>query len=447
CTVNPDSVPACALDATGARFAKAGEDFSATVTATQFNGSATPNYGNEISAEGVRLTSNIVLPALGVNPLLTNASVFGSFSSGVATGTTFRWDEVGIITLTPSVADGDYLIAGDVTGTTSGNVGRFYPDHLLLTQGTLTNRSLSVCAPVSTFTYAGEQMQIATFTLTARNGAAAPTVNYNTANSFAKFDGSIIGNFNLGAVDLADAIAPLTATALTGSLNGVSSSGSWVAGVGTFTVNLSLNRAATPDGPYESFSIGTVPTDTDGVQLNSYDVDTDLNASNDRGLIASAGKVRFGRLKLFNAHGSELLGLTIPMQAQYWNGTEFILNGNDSCTAIAAANVTMSAYQPNLTACETAVSASGNFSSGKANLQLTAPGINNNGSVDMTVNLGAIASGTTCAPGPGVAITANRPYLQGNWGGSATYDKNPTGRATFGVYKGRDEFIYLRENY
>jgi hypothetical protein len=36
--------------------------------------------------------------------------------------------------------------------------------------------------------------------------------------------------------------------------------------------------------------------------------------------------------------------------------------------------------------------------------------------------------------------------LQGNWG-SGTYTDNPRARATFGVYKNADEFIYQRENF
>jgi hypothetical protein len=38
-------------------------------------------------------------------------------------------------------------------------------------------------------------------------------------------------------------------------------------------------------------------------------------------------------------------------------------------------------------------------------------------------------------------------WLQGNWGGSATYTVNPTARATFGQYHNTQEFIYMRENY
>ncbi len=51
------------------------------------------------------------------------------------------------------------------------------------------------------------------------------------------------------------------------------------------------------------------------------------------------------------------------------------------------------------------------------------------GSVDVTLDL----------------ITENKAYLQGN-GSIATYNQNPTSRATFGIYKSGN-VIYMREVY
>jgi MSHA biogenesis protein MshQ len=41
---------------------------------------------------------------------------------------------------------------------------------------------------------------------------------------------------------------------------------------------------------------------------------------------------------------------------------------------------------------------------------------------------------------------ADRAYLRGNWSG-ASYDQNPAARATFGVFKGAEEVIFIRENF
>ena len=89
------------------------------------------------------------------------------------------------------------------------------------------------------------------------------------------------------------------------------------------------------------------------------------------------------------------------------------------------------------------------FSRGRSILTLAAPGSANNGSVDLAVNLGLASSGTTCTSvggGTVPAAGANGAYLQGNWTGGA-YNVNPSARATFGVYKGSDEVIFIRENF
>lgn len=438
-TAAPNLANPAAANAAGAKFVKAGESFSATVTAVTASSSATPNYGKETVAEGVTLTRTLVEPSGGASGTLANPAAFGAFSAGAATGTTFNWDEVGIITLTPSVADGDYLGVGDITGTTSGNVGRFYPDHFVVTLPSLTNRILSACAPASTFTYAGEQMQTG-FTLTARNGLAVPatTTNYATTNGFAKLDGTVPANFGFGAVDLADAVAPLTAAALPLSL--VSSSGTWASGAGAFTARLGVTRAASPDGPYESFRLGVLPLDSDGVTLRvaDFNLDTTVPADgNDRVQVGSS-IVRFGRLKLSNAHGSELLRLPIPIQAQYWEGTAFVTNTADNCTSLAAGNIGITTTLSGITA-----TTGGAFVSGVGTLSLSKPSPTATGYADVCVDLGPDPGvGTACS-----AAMANRIYLQGQWAPGANYDNDPVARATYGVYKGATEFIYMRENY
>ena len=448
-----------AANASGQPFIKAGQSFSATVTAVNALGAATPNYGQEVTPEGVKLTSTLVT-GLGLtnNPALGNATSFGTFASGVATGTTFSWGEVGIITLTPSVADADYLGAGDVTGTVSGNVGRFTPDHFALSAGSLTNRILSACNPLapSTFTYMNEPLRLQ-FTLTAQNAANATTQNY--AGGFAKLSltsPSAFGELNFGARDTA-AGTNLTARIDTG---GGTVAGSWASGVAANVLaTFAITRAATPDGPFSQVRIGIAPVDdpSDNVQLSSgsLDLDADGVGGNDHAQIGQT-QIRFGRLRVQNALGSERLALQVPMQVEYWNGTGFVLNTLDSCTTLARPNVAMDNYQLNLNACETAlggapVSFSGGLASAAA---LSAPGSANNGSVDLRVVLGTVpasppfqnyCNGSTQAG----AASASRSYLQGRWTG-ATYDEDPVARATFGIYgtdKTTNRFIYFRENY
>ena len=165
--------------------------------------------------------------------------------------------------------------------------------------------------------------------------------------------------------------------------------------------------------------------------------------------------MRFGRFAIGNANGTQLLPLLVRVEAQYWTGAPtnaFVTNTLDNCSAIAPANYAMGNYTGNLSGsptCETAISGGGTLSAGRGTLILATPGAANDGSVILTANLGATASGSTCTAqgaAPVSASTANLPHLQGNWSGGA-YNVNPSARASFGVYRGSEEIIFTRENY
>ena len=433
-TATPNLANPAATSAAGPKFVKAGEPFSVTVTAKNFLGNTTPNYGKESTPESVKLTSALVTPAGGHDPGVNGT--FGAFSNGVATAdgvtllpdgittsTPFTWNEVGIITLTPSILSGNYLAsaggAGDTTGTTSGNVGRFYAAQFALSLGGIANRTdIAACATTGcgSFTYMGEQLN-AVFTLTAQAVGGTTLQNYSTANGFAKLNPAAAGNpLVFGAVDSAATPSYLTARLDTS----LAATGSFASGVANVSAPLAITRGASADGPYANLDIGIAPQDSDGAKMATYNLDTDVVAGNDHTMVART-EVRYGRIKLSNAYGSELLPLPIDVTAQYWNGLNYVTSITDSLSSFAATDVVFSNYQPGLTAgnypnsgATSVTPTSVVFNSGAANYLLAKPGMT--GSVDMTTN---------------VPI-----YLPSN-----------TARATFGVYKGPSEFIYLRENY
>jgi len=440
--------------ASGTPIHKAGRNF--TLVATGYNAASvvTSNYNGTPTAVSVAA----VAPATVTGNFAVGTFIAPSPATGTVRSDTATYSEVGPVSLIlqdqsfasvdAADTDGDCTATGRYVCSEAFNVGRFVPDHFIVTTGTLTNRRLLGCSPASAFTYAGEQLRVG-FTLTARNGLATPAVtqNYTTASGLAKLDGTVIANFGFGAIDLADATPPTNATALTGNLGLVASSGSWTDGAGSFTADLGLNRAATPDGPYESFRLGVVPADTDGVTVRTSDLNLDTTVpadSNDR-VLAGSSIVRFGRLRLSNAHGSELLDLPIPISIQYWNGTLFTTHTADSCTSLSSSNIGLDNYKNNLASGETSVNpATISFVSGVGTMRLTAPGIGNSGSVDVCVDLGPDpAGGVTCS----ATASAGKSYLQGKWAPGTAWDNDPKVRATFGVYKNANEFIYLREMY
>ena len=444
-TASPNLANPAAANAAGAAFVKASESFSATVAAVTSGGVATPNFGRETSPEGVQLAHTLVLPSGGAAGALANGVLAGgSFSNGTATATNLSFSEVGIVTLTPSVADGDYLGAGNISGVASANVGRFIPAKFALSSASVSHRSGLTCSPTSSFTYLGENFLLG-FTLAAQNLLGATTQNYT--GSFAKLDPTSASAFNLAGLG-----GSTTFSTASGRLSLGSATGSWSNGVASnITLTANAGRAAAPDGPF-STAFGIAPTDSDGVAVAPYNMPSTSGGSNDRASVVSVD-LRFGRLRLSNAVGSQTRVLALPLAAQYWSGSTFDVNTLDSCTAIPAAAVSFGNLRRTLSLADTAVSGSSfALSLGQGTLKLAPPTGGRYGTLDVALSLGSAASDASClqpwVPGAGDAASAgaNLVFLRGAWCGS-NYTNDPSARASFGLYRGADNVLYERENY
>jgi len=144
----------------------------------------------------------------------------------------------------------------------------------------------------------------------------------------------------------------------------------------------------------------------------------------------------FGRLKLGNAYGNELLNMRIPVQTQFWTGTSFRQNAQDNCTTIASSNnVLLTNQRGGITAATMAspgnIVIGGAFNAGVGSLVLKRPASppKTKGSVDITIGLDAEL----------------KRYLKGR-GTGPLFDQDPSSRATFGLYKS-GPVIYVRETY
>ena len=389
---------------------KAGATFSATVTA--MNGAttpaATPNFGQETAPEGVKLSHALVAPSGGAAGALS-IPAFSTFNSG-ATTASMNWSEVGTITLTANLANPlGYLGTGLTATGTSGTIGRFMPDHFAV----VTPATFAAGCVAGSFTYMDQAFTL-NAAIEARNAADAKTQNY-------------IGSYATGAVSYQMVNNGISiANARLGGLG----TPTWSTGSYPFTAN-NFSRLAAPDGPYDALAIGVSVTDETALAANQrpYLINRNMDASNASCVADTAGtsngtcpavklttaRMRFGRLKISNAHGSELLNLPVPLVTQFWNGNAFVTNTDDSCTSVV---------MPVLTIGGTVVASTVNnpFVSGNGGLRLTRPNVR--GVVDFTIP------------------TSN--WLQYPWKGAARID--PAARATFGIYKGSGNVIYMREN-
>jgi hypothetical protein len=440
-TASPQLTNPAAFDASGAKFVKAGEAFTATVTAKNAKNETTPNFSKEAAPEGVKLTANLFAPIGGTNPILTckgstaNCLVPGGathFTNGAATVTDLSWEEVGIITLTPSIGDSNYLSAGDVTGTTSGNIGRFYPNHFAITPSPVTEG-----CDAGNFTYFGQDGFFTAFTLTAKNATNTTTQNYT--GGFAKLVLTAWNNYTFTAAGLpAGSTLAASTTAPTGT---------WTNGAAAVVATHQATRPIAPVVP-ANITVSAQPIDTDGVTMAAA-----------LAVHAATTPLYFGRMVVQNSYGSETEDHRMVFQTQFFNiAAQWATNGQDSCTTLAANNFGFGNYLQQLTAAEmnpghiNAGLSTLTAMNGRGSLFLTRPTGGDGkyvGSVDVCADLGpdTLSAGSPPAPNTApvcVAVSANLPWLQGRWS-ETKYDDDPTGRVNFGIYRGNDRIINWRE--
>jgi len=125
-----------------------------------------------------------------------------------------------------------------------------------------------------------------------------------------------------------------------------------------------------------------------------------------------------------------LQSLDVPLEAQFYSGTAFQQNLADNCSTYRSALASLSGFAGNLAPTDTSVIAPGldtALTAGEhdvlAPLLLLAPGLTNDGSVDVLLDVPA--------------------WLEFDWQGGG--DEDPVGTATFGRFRGHDRILYWRE--
>ena len=458
-TVNPGGTAAA-----GTKFVAAEDTFQATVAAYRWqsaddaNNDGVLDAGADVSDNGTTASFKWDTTVSATTPITPAAGTLGtlggtvaipaaSFASGAYTVADLTYSEVGSMTLQATASN--YLNSGFALTGTSTPVGRFYPDHFALTSVSL----IAACPGV--FSYMDQNAMSLAYSVQAQGKNNGLIANYSATLSYSPLATvSLVAENNNAGANLGARFDNLAL-------------GAWANG--QFLVNATkvgsfarFARAASPDGPYDALAIGVKTVDAaDGVNLTALDMNAATTGNcatgstcdaRQLGGVSTTTRVRYGRLWLQNANGSELLGLPVPMETQYYNGNGFLTNTLDSCTTITAANIGLGNYQGNLAAGQTTATLSANtFAAGKTTLKLSAPGAARNGAVSVVANVGTtttIDNNTTCLTwNPALApAAAALPWLTGQWCG-ASANKSPTARATFGTYRSSNKFIFQRENY
>jgi MSHA biogenesis protein MshQ len=422
--------PACdPASASCSIYAKAGENFSLSVTAVSWQNDSetnadfcdnaiTPNF----QLNNIPLSSSVIAPVGGADGSLSVAQV-AITSAGTVTQAMSQ-SEVGVFTFTatPPAYLGETLAA-----SSSANIGRFTPHHFAVVAPQLIPAD-------STYTYLGQPLGVQ-MTIEARNLAGAVTSNYR--DNFNKL--TIETDLDFGAIDT---VLP---TLLTSRIALASPSFSWIAGAATITdYPLTINRNTVLEAPFTAVNIGVDFSDDDAITLlpGALNLDADNDAVNERLLLGVLnGELRYGRALVPPVYGPEVIESVtttdIPFRVEYYDGSQFVLNVDDNQTRYGTGEVMLvdngsglSNYTGNLSVGETAVNNPNpsavviNGVSSSNLFSIDRPGGGNEGTVDVSFPVES--------------------WLQFDWDNDGS-DENPITTVHFGSYRGHDRIIFRRE--
>jgi len=397
------------------------------------------------------VTTPSIVPLLSLYPVLTRASLTPTVTT--ATGTAAPATVIGVAATTGFTIGSRVRIPGAGAGNTAFTATVTAVDTVgsTLTLDTAIGTDINTADPVipEWGSYMGETMN-AQFDLVAQNVGGGTTTNYKGV--YAKLDPTVPGNpLNFGAVSGGTNLTSrLNTPTLTSALiSGTTYSNIFQNGTASIVAPLTISRSSSPDGPYSSVKFGIAPEsripplESDGVQMGSYDLN--VGGSNDHTSIMDASvqtttEVRFGRLRLINAYGSELLPPRVGYRLEYWAGSQWQVNVADSETPLEAGNI----YSGSLGAPTRLTSPTRGV--GVITFAPAAVGI-----YDIAVNLNASGNDTSCNASHGGTTAANMPWLKGFWSpqatcnGTAAWLQDPNARIKLGSPKAA--YIYMRERY
>ncbi len=427
------------LNATGSAAGpvqKAGANFDLVVFARNSTGVVTPNYlptqiqfklqrtgpitggtdGDFAYAAGSSMAS-------AVSPVFQDV-VLTPFSAGISTFNQASYSEVGLLNL--DLQETNYGGVGIVVAGSAVDIGRFTPDHFLVAVQ-LAGSLQAGCTAAGDYSYVGESvgyLVAPSITITpVDTSGVGITENYR--GSFMHLTAGEV-SVSYPAADATNGLA-VSATPTTGSLT--------ENGDGTLEYTLGLldtyvyNRAGVTEiVPFVSdldILVTAVSESLDSVSATGLPVTVEPTGS----------QMRFGRLRVDNAFGSEAEPLPVPVVTEYFAATgRYETNLDDFCSSPFSVLSTTPDSVPSGSYSNIPVSSGASTMSfnnpvlaGDGGAIFSAPGAGNTGDINMTFNLGSLD------------------WLQFDWDGDGSPDTSLTRTVTFGQYRGHDRVIFWEE--
>jgi len=419
------------------------------------------------NGSGATLASPQIIPQIDPNQVVgtttagTISGLFNAASGGTASGSSFTYSEVGNFSLKADAIYDNTFTAVDqpndcvmtatgglnfsnslnangqygcnfgspaialACGSSPSGFGRFIPDHFeTKTSGGMPCPTGLTCpTQYNGFVYSGEPF---TTNVYAMNAAGTTTYNYDITAGYSQ-QVTLSAWDALGSTTQQNPPPTFPSPSLTISASTPTIPASSFC-KGTTDPSVAPANCGTPATP--TYTFGTAaPTAPTAIYIRAKDADgatslqTPASSSIEGGMMIVSG-----RMVINSAYGSEFLSLSVPLAAQYWNGTYWTLSSSDSSSAFSWVDVRYSNWQATH-----GTWASGSthvitppstitFANGLASFKLSSPGYGNTGSVDIDTSLTGTSPSTNA-------------YLPSN-----------QARITFGVYNTNNHFIYSREN-
>lgn len=430
---------------------KAGRPFTLRVNAV--NGAGTPAITSNYKGSPTVRSLACVLPVSGcINGTLNglNWSESGTFRASTAS-----YSEAGVISLL--LEDASFASVDDKPGDSSvsertiaqaeaATIGRFVPDHFTLEQVGDAPRFRTFdaeCSASRSFTYVGQPFgfnDVPQAVLKARNAVGGITRNYS-GNLWKLTFRQELSDAEEGALDTSAAVAPDLLVSTTPANRGTAD-----VTASSATRLRYIRDEDTPAAPFQAHIVMRWSAqDESEAGVTGQGITATELAFN--GIAFDAGsEMRYGRLQVGNAHGSDGFNLTVPINTQYWNGTKFVNNAADHCTTLAPAafNIINHAHLTAVNLPGSRVFSVSVMQSGSARVTVNPPLSRPvRGSADLCADLDAAGDvrDTTCA----ATTPAAKPWLQGARTQSK-YIEDPRGKINFGVSRS-GPVLYMREVY
>lgn len=324
------------LPQNSAAFARAGDPFRLTVTALNAAGKATPNFGQEKSAEFFTMSQiTLKLPSDGSNPQAT-IGTFGNIVNGVGASTAgnpglWAYNETGVITLNAKLNNSSSYYMGKTSLNsfrTTGTVDlRFAPHHfdVVLLPGVpmncnyvggYSNPCKADTSGTPTFVYSGEPFAVQA---KAYKDASTLSANYRLRTPSSADTEDVVRSITLSAAvtaggNVSNSFVPNASSNFVFATDTTTHAGTGVATI------LPIAPATAPVLPSLRFDSSLsaypqIPPTTIYLRV----ADTDGASSSRAGSVEPPLTVVSGKMLINNAYGPANTPIPVEARAMYWS--------------------------------------------------------------------------------------------------------------------------------